>query len=123
MRRDGTQDDLLSRPGPLALVLALLHRGPQTRQDLESIVGVQSGTIRYHVLSLEAAGIVVQSATEPIQVHLANPDLTRRQVAKRFPGWDNGGIPRGALWRQVQAAIDSRRVRATYRTHLPRPRP
>ena len=123
MRRDGTPEDFLSRPGPLAIVLVLLHKGPHARQDLEGLVGVQSGTIRYHVLALEAAGVITQSPTEPIRVNLTNPEATRRIVARMYPDWDQGGIPRGWLWRQVQAAIDTRRVRGFYRTRVPAPRP
>lgn len=117
-RRDGTPEDLLGRPGPLAIALVLLHRGPQARQDLEGIVGVQSGTIRYHVLALQAAGLVKQTTTVPIQVMLSNPDATRRAVARLYPDWEDGGIPRGWLWRQAQSAIDTRRVRGAYRTRL-----
>ena len=122
MRRNGTAEDLLTRSGPLAIVLVLLHRGPQLRQELESQVGVQSGTIRYHVLALEAAGLVMQDG-KPIQVRLRDPAAVRRMLAQAYGDWERGGIPRGWLWRQIQAAIDTRRVRGTYRTRLPAPRP
>ncbi len=122
MRRNGTPEDLLTRPGPLAIILVLLHRGPQLRQDLEGQVGVQSGTIRYHVLALEAAGLVVQDG-EPIHVHLRDATATRHMMAKTYPDWERGGIPRGWLWRQAQAAIDTRRIRGAYANRVPLPRP
>ena len=119
MRRDGTAEDLLTRPGPLAILLVLLHRGPQSLQQLEDIVGVQSGTIRYHVAALQEASIVaVDPAIKPKILRLVDARAISRQLDKARPGWSEGGIPRGALWREVQAAIDTRRVRATYHTRI-----
>ena len=119
MRRDGTAEDLLTRPGPLAILLALLHRGPQSLQQLEDIVGVQSGTIRYHVSALQEAGVIaVDPIVKPKILRLVDARMTTRQLDKARPGWAGGGIPRGALWREVQAAIDTRRIRATYRTRI-----
>lgn len=119
MRRDGTVEDLLQRPGPLAILLVLLHRGLQSFQQLEDAVGVQSGTIRYHVSALEQAGVVtVDPSTKPKILQLADPRMVPRLLDKARPGWAEGGIPHGALWREVQAAIDTRRVRATYHTRI-----
>lgn len=124
MRRIGTPDDLLARPGPLAIVLVLLHRGPQTRQQLEEAVGVQSGTIRYHVYAMMDAGILATAHKDGPQVHhLVDPKRIERMLDKARPGWRQGGIPRGALWREVQAAIDTRRIRGTYRTRIRMLRP
>lgn len=119
MRRTGTPDDLVTRPGPLAIVLVILHRGPQTRQQLEDAIGVQSGTIRYHVYAMMDAGIL--AATEArglLTQHLVDPTHIIRLLDKARPGWRDGGIPRGALWREVQAAIDTRRTRGRYRTRI-----
>lgn len=121
MRRDGTPEDLLNRPGALAIVLVLVHRGPQERQGLEDQVGVQGGTIRYHVLALETAGLVVQDG-QPIQIRLRDAASTRRMLEKAYPGWESGGIPRGWLWRQAQAAIDTRRIRGANANRVPLPR-
>ena len=119
MRRDGTAEDLLTRPGPLAILLVLLHQGPQSQQQLENIVGVQSGTIRYHVAALQEAGIVtLDAAAKPKLVRLVDGRMVSRHLDKTRPGWSEGGIPRGALWREVQAAIDTRRIRATYHTRI-----
>ena len=119
MRRTDSADDLVTRPGTLAIALVLLHRGPQTRQQLEDAVGVQSGTIRYHVDAMMDAGILGASTKEGLHVHhLVDPKGIERMLDRARPGWRQGGIPRGALWREVQAAIDSRRTRGTYRTRI-----
>lgn len=119
MRRTGAPDDLVTRPGPLAIVLVILHRGPQTRQQLEDAVGVQSGTIRYHVYAMMDAGILAATEKDGRQVHhLVDAKGIERMLDKARPGWRQGGIPRGALWREVQAAIDTRRTRGTYRTRI-----
>lgn len=109
----------MTRPGPLAIVLALLHRGPQTRQQLEEAVGVQSGTIRYHVYAMLDAGILAATEKDGRQVHhLVDARGIERRLDKTRPGWRQGGIPLGPLWREVQAAIDTRRIRGTYRTRI-----
>jgi hypothetical protein len=118
VRRTGTPQDLVNRPGPLAIILALLHRGPLTRQELEDIVGVQSGTIRYHVYAMADAGILAASGEPPQRLHLVDARPIERMLDKARPGWREGGIPQGALWREVQAAIDTRRKRGTYRTRI-----
>lgn len=120
MRRDGTAEDLLSRPGPLAIVLVLLHRGAQSIPQLEAAIGVQPGTIRYHVDSLRQAGLVsLDEAAKPNSTRIVDPARVAKMLNRVRPGWAEGGIPRGALWCEVQAAIDQRRVRATYRTSIP----
>lgn len=119
MRRTGTPDDLVTRPGPLAIVLVILHRGPQTRQQLEKAVGVQSGTIRYHVYAMTDAGILAATERDGVHVHhLVEPKRIERMLDKARPRWRDGGIPRGSLWGEVQAAIDTRRTRGTYRTRI-----
>ena len=119
MRRNGTPEDLLSRPGPLAILLCLLHRGPQTYQDLETTVGVQSGTIRYHIKALRAAGFVTIEPSKPAKIQIVDEKAVARALGKLRPDWRSGGIPRGALWLEIQAAIDTRRIRAKYLTRLP----
>lgn len=119
MRRTGAPDDLVTRPGPLAIILVLLQRGPQTRRQLEDTVGVKSGSIRYHVYAMLDAGILATAHKDGLQVHhLVAPKGIERMLDKARPGWRKGGIPRGALWREVQAAIDTRRLRGTYRTRI-----
>lgn len=118
MRRNGTPEDLLSRPGPLAILLCLLHRGPQTYMDLQATVGVQSGTIRYHVQAMRAAGLITVETSKPSKVRILDEKAVARDLDKVLPTWRSGGLPRGALWRQVQAAIDTRRVRASYLTRV-----
>lgn len=119
MRRTGTPDDLVTRPGPLAIVLVILHRGPQSLQELERVVGVRSGTIRYHVAALHHAGVVAFIAeVKPKLVRLVDVPGVSRMLDKARPGWAQGGIPRGSLWGEVQAAIDTRRVRNNYHTRI-----
>ena len=119
MRRNGTPEDLLTRPGPLAILLCLLHRGPQTHMDLQAIVGVQSGTIRYHVQAMRGAGLVTVESSKPSKVRILDEKAVMRALDKLRPFWRSGGIPRGPLWREVQAGIHTRRVRATYLNRVP----
>lgn len=123
MRRNGTPEDLLTRPGPLAILLCLLHRGPQTHMDLQAVVGVQSGTIRYHVQAMRAAGLVTVESSKPSKVRILDEKAVTRALDKLQPFWRSGGIPRGPLWREVQAAIDTRRIRGRDATNGRRPAP
>lgn len=118
MRRNGTPEDLLSRPGPLAILLCLLHRGPQTYQDLETTVGVQSGTIRYHIAAMRDAGLLAIDSRKPAHILLIDEKGVTRALDKLRPNWRSGGIPHGDLWREAQAAIDTRRIRAKYLTRM-----
>lgn len=87
--------------------------------QLEATVGVLGGTIRYHLKSLREAGVVsVDEETKPKTTRLVDPGYVAKVLNRARPGWASGGIPRGPLWREVQAAIDKRRVRDTYRTKL-----
>lgn len=80
---------------------------------------MQSGTIRYHVYAMMDAGILAATERDGRQVHhLVDPKRIERMLDKARSGWREGGIPRGALWREVQAAIDTRRKRGMYRTRI-----
>ncbi|MFA5943546.1 MAG: helix-turn-helix domain-containing protein [Candidatus Thermoplasmatota archaeon] len=119
MRNDETAEDLLSRPGALAIILCLLHLGPQTLRDLEATVGVQSSTIRYHLQALREAKLVVTEIVGGLRrTRLIDPDGMARLLDKAKPHWRQGSIPTGKLWREVQAGIDKRRARKSYRNRL-----
>lgn len=65
------------------------------------------------------AGILAATEKDGRQVHhLVNAKGIERMLDKARPWWRQGGIPRGALWLEVQAAIDTRRIRGTYRTRI-----
>lgn len=89
---------LVREPGPLALVLALLVKGPQAIPALSTLLQVPRSSLRYHLAILQGEGIL---DIRERQATLVEPKRVRALLRACPPTEDELG-PHAPLWEIVE---------------------